>query len=686
MASGKMEIKIISADLSHEETMKNPYVQIEIKTREKLCKTGIKLNTLEPVWEETFSHDPEADEVLTLTLMNYNEHEKDETIGQTEIPINPLLEMSEENNSRTLTQVLQPNGVIKLSIMYEPETIGEQKGINFKRRAAIHRKIHYHNGHAYVAVFLNQPTYCAICQNFIWGVFGKQGYTCQNCNMTVHKKCHNLGIVACAGFTQPEFEDQRHKALKIDIPHDFRPTNNIWSFCNHCGEMVFLKGYKCSTCSFVSHKKCREKFPNNCGLDEHQFAILMKTLNIEPKKQNSVEIKTTKEDEAEMRNLVNAMENLDRDKSQFERSKEDLIKSVRGRILHSQLYQQSVNRTKMEDFQLISLLGSGAFGKVYLAEHLKTNQVFAIKAIDKEAIIRGDDIDVTMAERRILSLGNKNNFLTTLHSSFQTPDRLFFVMEYVSGGDLMFHIMNKGKFTPDQTQLYAAEIALALMYLHDHRVIYRDLKLDNIMLDKEGHIKLADFGMCKEDMGQADMTNTFCGTPDYIAPEILLTQTGKQYGMSVDWWSYGVLVYEMLMGISPFGSHSESEDNVYRQILQAKLRFPLDIRGATRKFIEELLVREPTKRLGCYPRSEDEIKQHDYFKSLDWNMVEERKVKPQFIPETKDDKDTSNFDPEFTNENLTICQKERQTIEFEEYYRNEFDGFSFVNTAYNEQF
>merc|ERR1719369_1537322 len=162
-------------------------------------------------------------------------------------------------------------------------------------------------------------------------------------------------------------------------------------------------------------------------------------------------------------------------------------------------------------------------------------------------------------------------------------------MEYISGGDLMFHIMTKGKFNGVQTQLYAAEISLALMYLHDHKIIYRDLKLDNVMLDNEGHIKLADFGMCKENMEPSDTTNTFCGTPDYIAPEILLTQTGKFYGMSVDWWSFGILVYEMLTGISPFGSDSEDEGNVYRQILQSKLRFPDNIRGATRKFIQELL-------------------------------------------------------------------------------------------------
>jgi len=682
MALGRIEIKIVSADLSNEETPKNPYVQLEMKPKSKLCRTGIEFNTFEPVWDEIFSHNLSVNEVLTLSVFNYVENEKDEMIGQAEIQLDSLLDMSDEDNSRTLTQELQPNGVLKLSIMLEPVPMGEQKPTNLKRRAAIHQKIHLHNGHSFVAVFFNQPTYCAHDHKFIWGVFGKQGYKCQNCHMTVHKKCHNLSPTHCVGYAQPEYEDQRHKALKIDIPHDFRSFNNLASFCDHCGRMVIFKGYKCSTCNFISHKNCKAKFPNNCGLDEEQFAILMKTLNIDPQKQNSIEIKTSEEDEIEMRNLAEAMESLERNGSEFMRSRADLINSVRKRILKNQLYNTCINRTKLEDLQLLSILGSGAFGKVYLAEHLKTNQIFAVKAIEKESIIRGDDIDVTMAERRILSLGTESNFLTSLHSSFQTPESLFFVMEYVSGGDLMFHIMEKGKFSPEQTKLYAAEIALALMFLHDHKIIYRDLKLDNVMIDKEGHIKLTDFGMCKENMKPEDMTNTFCGTPDYIAPEILLTQTGKLYGMSVDWWSFGILVYEMLSGISPFGSDSEDEGNVYHQILHSKLRFPNDIKGSTRKFIEELLVRDPTKRLGCHPKSETEIKKHDYFKNINWKDVEERKVKPQFIPETKDEKDTSNFDPEFTNEKLTICQKERQTIEFEEYYRNEFEGFSFVNSAY----
>ncbi|KHJ74811.1 kinase domain protein [Oesophagostomum dentatum] len=193
----------------------------------------------------------------------------------------------------------------------------------------------------------------------------------------------------------------------------------------------------------------------------------------------------------------------------------------------------------LSDFRLLTVIGRGSYAKVVQAEHIKTKQIYAIKIIKKQMFNEDEDIDWVQTEKSVFEAASNYPFLVGLHSCFQTESRLFFVIEFVPGGDLMFHMQRQRKLPEDHARFYSSEIILALHFLHSRGIIYRDLKLDNVLIDAEGHVKLTDYGMCKENIGPGDVTSTFCGTPNYIAPEIL---RGEDYGFSVDWWALGVLM------------------------------------------------------------------------------------------------------------------------------------------------
>ncbi len=282
------------------------------------------------------------------------------------------------------------------------------------------------------------------------------------------------------------------------------------------------------------------------------------------------------------------------------------------------------------NFRLLKLIGKGSFGKVFLVStKTHNNEYYALKALKKQKIIESNDVQSTKLERDIANLGYVNRFITKLYCAFQDNEYVYFLMEFLNGGDLMFHIESANKFSETRTRFYAAQILCGLEFLHSENIVYRDLKLDNILLDSKGHCKISDFGMCRVLMN-GELAATFCGTPDYIAPEIL---QGYMYDYAVDYWSYGILIYEMLTGRTPF--NGKDEEDLFNSIKHQEIVYPSsnEISFNAENILRALLEREPRKRLGSVKTSPHGcIRQHVFFNTIDWFKLEMGCIEPPFKP------------------------------------------------------
>lgn len=335
-----------------------------------------------------------------------------------------------------------------------------------------------------------------------------------------------------------------------------------------------------------------------------------------------------------------------------------------------QMWIEKLNKAKysqyylsMDKYNIVCVLGKGFYGKVQLCMNKEDGSYYAIKSIQKGRF--NDDVksDIVQIEKDVM-VKVSHPFITKIFFSFQTEQKFYLGLEYVPGGDLCYLLQNKHAFTPNDIRIYAAEISLALMHIHSLNIIYRDLKPENIMFDERGHIKLTDFGLSKIINAESGYTTTFCGTSEYLAPEIVIN---KSYSYKIDEWALGIVIYEMVFGQLPF--YSECIHHLYTQILRKVVEFPPDTDPDLADYLSKLLTKDPDQR-----PSFEELKSHPYFQSLDWDKVYNKEYELDYVPVIDDITKPNTFDPEFTTQ-LPIDSYAHNFVD------NNIDGFSYVDTS-----
>ncbi|KAG8190705.1 hypothetical protein JTE90_004208 [Oedothorax gibbosus] len=437
-----------------------------------------------------------------------------------------------------------------------------------------------------------------------------------------------------------------------------KDESNSRAFCALCRSRIWLlegPGLRCSSCKILVHKKCHKFMNLGC--------LVFPKQNCDSKHENS--------------NV--GVGNLDTVDANPEKAVVEATKP--NNVVRKNL----PFKYSLESFNLLKVIGRGSFAKVLMVELRSTNDIYAMKIVKKK-FTRHDDYRWVKTERNVLERVSNYPFLINLHSSFQTPSHLFFVTELAQGGDLLFFMQNlrQTRLATDYSQFYSAEIALALNYLHERGIINRDLKLENILLDRDGHIKVADFGMCKEGIARGETTRTYCGTRDYMAPEIIL---GKRYGIEVDWWSFGVILYELLVHKLPFHIPARLDDtsDLNNQWDVCHVHYPSWLTSSETSILKAFLKKDPKKRLGSNPQTGFwDIKSHRFFEGIDWHRLELKEVQPPFTPFLMSATDDRYFHKtnlckpvELTPVKQSILDKIDQSC---------FEGFDYVNLHfYNDQ-
>ncbi|KAM8826424.1 protein kinase C gamma type isoform 2-T3 [Synchiropus picturatus] len=582
----------------------------------------------------------------------------------------------------------------------------------FQRKGALkHKRIVEVKDHQFTARFFKQPTFCSHCTDFIWGI-GKQGFQCQVCSFVVHKRCHEFVTFTCPGSVTATLPDDLKSRHSFKVHTYSSPT-----FCDHCGSLLYGLIHQGMKCAYPkSHSKQKTKTIRSTLNPVWNESFTFSVRGHQWDRRLSVEVwdwdRTSRNDfmgalsfgvsEIFRRPISGWFKLLAQDEGEYynipvpdpdlQEPQPDATKPSLPQVMPStlsepfpsvrsptpvpcciQVHNQGPMKARVgiHDFNFLMVLGKGSFGKVLLAEERGSERLFAVKVLKKDVLFQDEDTESALVERRVLALSSRPHFLTSLYCAFQSEDRLYYVMEYVNGGDLMFHIQIVGKFKEPHAAFYAAEIAVGLFFLHSKGIIYRDLKLDNVLLDSEGHIKIADFGMCREGMFGGDVTHTFCGTPDYIAPEIVAYQP---YNKAVDWWSYGVLLYEMLAGQPPFDGIDEEE--LFQSIMEQSVSYPKSLSREAVAICKGLLTKHPAKRLGGGEDAEREIREHPFFRWIDWDRLERLELPPPFQPRTGGRKG-ENFDQFFTAAPSALTPSDPDVLAA--INQEDFQGFTFIN-------
>jgi len=380
-----------------------------------------------------------------------------------------------------------------------------------------------------------------------------------------------------------------------------------------------------------------------------------------------------------MSSMLDKMKKKSKEKKEKKKSKESSEKkskvkkksssSTPSKDKHdSELSEIEIKRQKhqfdkdltLDDFDIVRTVGTGTFGRVLVVKYLKTEKFYAIKVQKKSEIVRLKQVQHIKNEKNILT-SIDHPYIVNLLASFQDASRIYFVMEFVTGGEMFSHLRRARKFDNERAKFYAAQIVSAFAHLHKHDVIYRDLKPENLLIDHDGHVKVTDFGFAKV---VKDKTYTVCGTPEYIAPEIIRSQG---HATGADWWALGVLIYEMLAGFPPF--FDEDPFGIYEKILSdAPIAFPSHFHKDARDLIRSLLQHDLTRRFGCMRNGADDIKNHKWFSSINWKKLENREATAPWQPPKQEPGSCGNYD-KYPEEKLKF------DTNFDGRFGDQFKGF-----------